>query len=78
VVQSEKTPGYLEQRVEAFLHGMHARLEEMTAEELEEHKASLRKKWLENVKNLAEESALFQAHVTSGHWDFLRSMFSAK
>jgi insulysin len=73
-VQSEKTPGYLEQRVEAFLDNMRSKLEEMTTEELEEHKASLRKKWLEIVKNLAEESSRFQAHVTSGQWDFLRSM----
>lgn len=72
VVQSEKTPGYLEQRVEKFLDGMRSKLEEMTVEELEEHKTSLRKKWLEVVKNLSEESSRFQAHVTSGQWDFLR------
>ncbi|KXN92195.1 Insulin-degrading enzyme [Leucoagaricus sp. SymC.cos] len=72
LVQSEKTPGYLEQRVEAFLDSMRSKLEEMSEEELEEHKTSLKKKWLEVQKNLAEESSRFQAHVTSGHWDFLR------
>lgn len=73
VVQSEKTPGYLEKRVEAFLEDMRSKLEEMTSEEFEEHKSGLRKKWLEADKNLDEETSRFQAHVTSGHWDFLRS-----
>jgi len=77
VVQSEKTPGYLEQKVEEFLEEMRSRLDEMAAEELEEHKASLRKKWLEIVKNLSEETSLFQTHVTSCHWDFLRRVFSS-
>ncbi|KAJ3571053.1 hypothetical protein NP233_g3999 [Leucocoprinus birnbaumii] len=72
VVQSEKKPGYLEQRVEAFLEGMKSKMEEMTEDELEEHKTSLKKKWLEVVKNLAEETSRFQTHVTSGQWDFLR------
>lgn len=74
VVQSEKTPGYLEQRVEAFLTGMKLKLEKMTCEEFEEHKTGLRKKWLEVDKNLGEEFSHFQTHVTSGHWDFLRRM----
>lgn len=80
VVQSEKTPGYLEQKVEAFLEEMRSKLEEMAVVELDEHKTSLRKKWLEATKNLSEESSHFQTHVTSGHWDFLRSMipFSGK
>jgi len=78
VVQSEKTPGYLEQKVEEFLEEMRSRLDEMTTEELEEHKTSLRKKWLEIIKSLSEETSLFQTHVTSGHWDFLRRMFSSR
>lgn len=73
VVQSEKAPSYLEQRVDAFLVDMSSKLEEMTPEEFEEHKLSLRKKWLEADKNLAEETSRFQPHVATGHWDFLRS-----
>lgn len=76
VVQSEKPPGYLEQRVEAFLDFMREKLKEMTTEELEEHKASLRKKWLEVDKNVAEEFSSFREHVNSGHWDFLRGMIN--
>ncbi|KAF9454625.1 insulin-degrading enzyme [Macrolepiota fuliginosa MF-IS2] len=72
VVQSEKMPGYLEQRVEAFLTSMKSKLGEMSRDEFEEHKTGLKKKWLEADKNLAEESSRFQTYVTSGHWDFLR------
>ncbi|KAF7778613.1 hypothetical protein Agabi119p4_2958 [Agaricus bisporus var. burnettii] len=72
VVQSEKAPSYLEQRVESFLIDMSSKLEEMTSEEFEQHRSSLWKKWMEADKNLAEETSRFQTHVTTGHWDFLR------
>ncbi|KAG6907416.1 hypothetical protein DXG01_008988 [Tephrocybe rancida] len=72
VVQSEKTPGYLEERVEAFLNGMKATIENMTEEEVLEQKSGLEKKWLEKDKNLADETSYFVGHITTGHWDFLR------
>ncbi|KAJ7172120.1 Metalloenzyme, LuxS/M16 peptidase-like protein [Mycena filopes] len=73
VVQSEKTPGYLEDRVEAFLEGMKTTIEEMSAEDFEEHKESLKKRWTEAEKNLTEEASRFAVHVTNGQYDFLRS-----
>ncbi|KAJ7481222.1 Metalloenzyme, LuxS/M16 peptidase-like protein [Mycena galericulata] len=73
VVQSEKTPGYLEDRVDAFLEGMKATVEEMSPEDFAEHKESLKKRWTEAEKNLTEEASRFAVHVTSGHWDFLRN-----
>ncbi|KAJ7112437.1 Metalloenzyme, LuxS/M16 peptidase-like protein [Mycena crocata] len=73
VVQSEKRPGYLEDRVEAFLEGMKTTIEEMSAEDFEEHKESVKKRWTEAEKNLTEEASRFAIHVTSGQWDFLRS-----
>ena len=73
VVQSERKPTYLEQRVEAFLDEMKIKLEGMTEEEFETHKSGLQKKWLEADKNLAEEVARFLFHVNTGHFDFLRS-----
>ncbi|KAJ7723946.1 Metalloenzyme, LuxS/M16 peptidase-like protein, partial [Mycena maculata] len=73
VVQSEKTPGYLEDRVDAFLEGMKATIEEMSPENFEEHKESLKKRWTEAEKNLTEEASRFAVHVTNGQWDFLRS-----
>jgi insulysin len=74
VVQSEKKPGYLEERVEAFLDDMQAQLETMPDEEFASHRSSLEKKWLEANKNLPEEFARYLIQVKTGHWDFLRSM----
>ncbi|KAF7311385.1 Insulin-degrading enzyme [Mycena kentingensis (nom. inval.)] len=73
VVQSEKVPGYLEDRVEVFLDGMKATLEEMAPETFAEHKDSVRKRWVEVEKNLTEEVSRHASHVLSGHFDFLRS-----
>ncbi|KAJ7085711.1 Metalloenzyme, LuxS/M16 peptidase-like protein [Mycena belliarum] len=78
VVQSEKTPGYLEDRVEAFLEGMKVTIEEMSAEDFAEHKGSLIKRWTEAEKNLMEEASRFAVHVMNGQWDFLRSEKDAK
>lgn len=71
-IQSEKKPGYLEERVEAFLEEMKTNLEEMTDEEFEAHKTGLGKKWLEADKNLNEEASRLLNQIASGHLDFLR------
>lgn len=76
VVQSEKYPGYLEQRVEAFLDGMVSTIESMSDDVFAEQRSGLEKKWLEVDKNLAEEHSKFAAQINSGHWDFLRRMSS--
>lgn len=77
VVQSEKTPGYLEDRVEAFLDGMKATIEDMAPEVFEEHKDGLHKKWTEADKNLSDETGRFVSQVSSGQWDFLRGTINS-
>ena len=77
VVQSEKKPGYLEERVEAFLEEMKTELENMTDEAFESHKSGLGKKWLETDKNLNEEASRLLTQITSGHLDFLRRRCSS-
>ncbi|PFH54234.1 hypothetical protein AMATHDRAFT_53111 [Amanita thiersii Skay4041] len=72
VVQSGKRPGYLEQRVEAFLDSMKEKLEQMNDDIFQDHKMGLKKKWLEADKNLSEEAGRFILQINSGHWDFLR------
>jgi insulysin len=74
VVQSEKKPGYLEERVEAFLDEMKTNLEVMSDAEFAAHRSALEKKWLEVDKNLTEEAERYLEQVQTGHWDFLRSM----
>ncbi|KAJ7137711.1 insulin-degrading enzyme [Mycena epipterygia] len=78
IVQSEKNPGYLEDRVEAFLEGMKATIEDMSPEHFAEHKESLKKRWTEAEKSLNEEASRFVVHVTNGQWDFLRNEKDAK
>ncbi|KAK7017923.1 metalloprotease [Paramarasmius palmivorus] len=63
IVQSEKTPGYLEKRVEAFLDYMKNTIEEMSEEEFGEQKEGLEKRWREEYKNLGEESGGFIIRV---------------
>ncbi|KAG6860960.1 hypothetical protein C0995_005624 [Termitomyces sp. Mi166 len=73
VVQSEKTPGYLEERVESFLDGMKTTIENMSEAEVAAQKSGLERKWLEKDKNLADETSYFMNHIMTGHLDFLRS-----
>ncbi|KAE9393647.1 hypothetical protein BT96DRAFT_959011 [Gymnopus androsaceus JB14] len=68
VVQSEKTPGYLESRVEAFLEEMKNTIEAMPLEMFEEQKSGLDKKWREEEKNLAEEASVFMDQINTGIW----------
>jgi insulysin len=55
---------------------MKMKLQGMPAEEFQEQKNSLQKKWLEADKNLKDEVSRFISHINSGHWDFLRSKSS--
>lgn len=72
VVQSERRPGYLEERVEAFLDTMDQKIREMGSAEFHDFKSGLQQRWKEPAKNLAEEVARYWSHIDSGYLDFLR------
>ncbi|KAG0697015.1 Metalloenzyme, LuxS/M16 peptidase-like protein [Suillus ampliporus] len=72
VVQSERSPAYLEQRVEAFLDAMKSKIEDMEPADFQQFKIGLRQKWTEVVKDLRRERSKFWAHIDSGYLDFLR------
>ena len=76
VVQSERGPVYLEERVEAFLDYMKGVIESMTDEEFAGQKNGLERKWREVAKNLNEETGRFWAHIDTGYLDFLRRKLS--
>ncbi|KAF8623490.1 hypothetical protein AX15_006273 [Amanita polypyramis BW_CC] len=78
VVQSGKQPGYLEQRVEAFLHKMKDAIEQMDDTAFQEYKTGLEKRWLEADKNLTEEATRFMVHISNGQLDFLRGENDAR
>lgn len=73
LVQSERHPTYLEERVEAFLDYMKVKLETMPESEFLEQKTGLERKWREGTKNLIEETNKYWAHIESGVLDFYRS-----
>ncbi|KAJ9639866.1 metalloprotease [Coniosporium tulheliwenetii] len=70
LIQSEKSPEYLETRIDSFLAGFGKILEAMTDEEFEAHKTSLINKRLERLKNLTQETNRFNTHILSEHYDF--------
>ena len=72
LVQSERDPAYLEQRVEAFLNEMREKLENMSDEEFFEHKTALQKQWREAPKNIHEEMNRYWGHIEWGYLDFFR------
>jgi len=72
VVQSERSPAYLEQRVEAFFDIMKSKFEDMQPADFEQFKTGLRQQWTEVVKDLRRERSRYWAHIDSGYLDFLR------
>ena len=72
LVQTERAPAYLEERVDAFLDEMLTTLQNMTEEEFQEHKHGLEKKWTEDLKNLREETNRYWTYIDSGYLDFYR------
>lgn len=70
IIQSEKTPEYLGDRIDSFLIGWTSTLEKMTESEFEGHKRSLITKRLEKLKNLDQESGRLWSHIDSEYLDF--------
>jgi insulysin len=70
IIQSEKTPQYLESRIDNFLASWAETLEKMTDAEFEGHKRSLITKRLEKLKNLDQESGRLWSYVDSEYLDF--------
>lgn len=72
IVQSERDPLYLEQRVDAFLREMCEKIEAMDDAELLEHKTALQKQWREAPKNLNEEMNRYWLNIEWGYLNFHR------
>ncbi|KAH0368926.1 putative metalloprotease, partial [Aureobasidium melanogenum] len=71
LIQSERSPEYLEKRIDVFLNTFGDNLKnKMNDEEFESHKTALINKRLEKMKNLNQESGRFWHHVTSEAFDF--------
>jgi insulysin len=70
LVQSERSPDYLESRIEAYLRKSGFDLEAMTIDDFEGHRRSLIAKRLEKLKNLESETARLWGYIGSETMDF--------
>jgi insulysin len=70
LIQSEKSPDYLEGRIDAFLASVKEHIIEMDEEKFDKHKSSLINKRLERLKNLNQETNRFWNHILSEGFDF--------
>ena len=71
IIQSERSPEYLEERINAFLAMFANSLEKMTQQEFNSHKKSLINKRLEKIKNLDQETSRFWGHIGNEFYHFL-------
>ncbi|KIW07432.1 uncharacterized protein PV09_02272 [Verruconis gallopava] len=70
LVQSERTPEYLETRIESFLNGLGNIIRKMPDDKFEKLKNSLINKRLERLKNLSSECNRFSTHILNEGYDF--------
>jgi len=70
LIQSERTPEYLESRIDAFLTNFKKSLVDMTDTEFESHKSSVMSERLQKLKNLNEEGNRFWHHISNEVYQF--------
>ncbi|KAF2437115.1 a-pheromone processing metallopeptidase Ste23 [Tothia fuscella] len=70
LIQSEKTPEYLESRIDSFLTNLLVELNDMSEHKFQKHKRSLINKRLERLKNLSQETGRFWNHIVGENFDF--------
>jgi len=70
LIQSERSPDYLENRIDSFLRNFKQVLADISPEEFEAQKRSVINKRLEKLKNLGSETNRFWNHITSEFYRF--------
>ncbi|KAH7042656.1 a-pheromone processing metallopeptidase Ste23 [Macrophomina phaseolina] len=70
LIQSERSPDYLEERIDQFLLDAGKMLEEMPENDFEAHKESVQNRRREKLKNLTQETNRLWSHVCSESFDF--------
>lgn len=72
LIQSERHPEYLEQRIDAFLLKFGDDLAKMSNEDFEGHRRSLINKRLEKLKNMESESNRLWSYINSEYFNFFQ------
>lgn len=70
LIQSERSPDYLESRIENFLFRFKQDLADMSETDFEAHRNSVINERLEKLKNLNQESDRFWHHISSEFYHF--------
>lgn len=73
IVQSDRHPKYVDERVEAFLESMGEYIANMSPENFENHKEALAAQRLEKPKQMSSQSAIYWAEITSQQYNFDRA-----
>ncbi|KAK5990278.1 Insulin-degrading enzyme [Cladobotryum mycophilum] len=77
LIQSERTPEYVDGRIEAFLVQFGETLEKMSETEFEGHKRSLIIKRLEKMRNLDQETSRHWTQIANEYYDFEQAQLDA-
>jgi len=72
IVQSSKTPEYVENRIEAFLMNVNNIINDMSEEEFSKHVNALATKRLERPKRLAQQNSKYWSEIISSFYNFDR------
>ena len=72
IVQSERHPVYLDQRIESFLISVDTMLVQMEQEEYKQHVEALASKRLEKPKKLSVRNGRYWSEILSQHYNFNR------
>ena len=72
IVQSDRHPDYLDQRIEAFLLSLEDKLDKMEETEFQQHVEALASKRLEKPKKLGVRNGRFWSEILSQHYNFDR------
>lgn len=73
IVQSDKHPSFVDQRVEAFIESMDDYIACLSDEEFANHKEALAAQRLERPKQMSAQSAIYWAEITSQQYNFDRA-----
>ncbi|XP_015602966.1 insulin-degrading enzyme isoform X2 [Cephus cinctus] len=73
IIQSDKHPEYVEQRIEAFIDSMLDHIKTMSDEEFNRHKESVAVQRLEKPKKMSTLSAVFWIEISKQQYNFDRA-----
>jgi insulysin len=73
IIQSERSPQYLEERINAFLVTLGDSIRNMSASDFDGHRRSVISRRLEKLKNLDEELNRFWKRIAGNYFDFLQA-----